>query len=389
MKKTLKVVYILSSTYDDDGYALRFKWGILPSNTLACLKSLTQAVGDSGELGEEVSVEVEIYDDTVQSIPVNRIVRSAKRQGAQLLVGMVGVQTNQIVRAGDIAMRFREHDVPVMIGGFHVSGMLAMFDEPSPDLQRLLDHGITLVRGEAEAPGALAGILRDALAGELKPVYNITEFPDLTTAALPQPDHEYLKHFKCSRDGRLLVEGGAAETLDDPPRHGVGEHARDVFVLEHAHAGGHVLEELDETAAVTHHGHRSEAGILLGSDEQLETRRGHLLDQHAVQAFGPRGHGVVVNPAIGVAYGGLVGEAQEYEPYVGLVDQPGRNPLDHNGIPELFRGGHGIVHRSGRPAEDGDVESGQKLAGFIETDLLGAHRVVSFRGYAQGAGREA
>ena len=46
-----------------------------------------------------------------------------------------------------------------------------MFDEPSRELQHLLDNGVTLVKGEAEVPGALAGILRDALHDRLQPVY--------------------------------------------------------------------------------------------------------------------------------------------------------------------------------------------------------------------------
>jgi hypothetical protein len=38
----------------------------------------------------------------------------------------------------------------VIIGGFHVSGMLAMFDNIGTDLQAALDMGITLFAGEAE-----------------------------------------------------------------------------------------------------------------------------------------------------------------------------------------------------------------------------------------------
>ena len=38
----------------------------------------------------------------------------------------------------------------MIIGGFHVSGMLGMFDKIGPDLQAALDMGITLFAGEAE-----------------------------------------------------------------------------------------------------------------------------------------------------------------------------------------------------------------------------------------------
>ena len=54
--KKLRVVYIRPSTYDDDGYVVRFWQGVLPSNTMACLRSLTDAVAASGTLGADVEV---------------------------------------------------------------------------------------------------------------------------------------------------------------------------------------------------------------------------------------------------------------------------------------------------------------------------------------------
>lgn len=207
-KRTLQVVYILCSTYDDEGYPLRFYRGILPSNTLNCLRSLTMDVAASGALGDGVDVEVSIYDDTVEAIPVRRIARKLRTRDAELLVGLVGVQSNQFIRATDLAAQFRALGVPVVVGGFHVSGMLAMFDDITPDLQRLLDMGVSLFQGEAEAPGALAGLLRDALARELQPVYRQTEFPVLTHSGAPEPDLDYLKHFKCSSMGTLDTSRG-------------------------------------------------------------------------------------------------------------------------------------------------------------------------------------
>jgi len=185
-KQRLHVVYIRPSTYDDDGYVLRFWRGVLPSNTLACLESLTRSVAESGALGPDTEVTVDSYDDTVQRIPIGRIARISRRPNTQVVVGFVGVQTNQFERATDLALQFRREGVQVMIGGFHVSGMLALFGTPTRDLQRLLDQGVSLVKGEAEAPGALEAILRDALNGEMKPIYDITDFPDLTNAPVPR-----------------------------------------------------------------------------------------------------------------------------------------------------------------------------------------------------------
>jgi hypothetical protein len=118
------------------------------------------------------------------------------------------VQTNHFARATDLALGFRAEGVPVMIGGFHISGMLAMFETPTPDLQHLLDHGVTLVKGEAEAAGALAGILRDAMNGGMKPVYDIGTPSNLDAAPLPVPDHNYLRRFKAKNMATLDTSRG-------------------------------------------------------------------------------------------------------------------------------------------------------------------------------------
>ena len=206
--KHLHIVYILPSRYDDDGHVFRFWRGILPSNTLACLKSLTNEVADKKALGDDVRITVESYDDTVQKIPYKKILKKAQEPGTQLLVGMVGVQSNQYPRGLDLAKQFRADGIPVMIGGFHVSGVLAMNGEPTRDLQEALDAGITLVRGEAEAPGVLEGILSDALHGRMKPIYDITETPDIHDAAVPQPDTEYLQHFVTKSMGTIDTSRG-------------------------------------------------------------------------------------------------------------------------------------------------------------------------------------
>jgi hypothetical protein len=42
MRKRLTLVLIKPSKYDDKGYVIRHFRGVLPSNTLACLYSLTE-----------------------------------------------------------------------------------------------------------------------------------------------------------------------------------------------------------------------------------------------------------------------------------------------------------------------------------------------------------
>lgn len=193
--RRVRAVFILPSHYDDDGYPLRYWRGLLPSNTLSCLRDLTKAVAGSGELGPGIALRVETYDEFVQDVSPKRLARRCRRDGEELIVGLVGVQSNMFPRASDVALAFREEGVPVLIGGFHVSGTLKLFDMITPELRRLLEAGVTLVQGEVETPGVWAGILREAIAGTLRPIYRISEPPDISMAPVPRPDEAYQRHF--------------------------------------------------------------------------------------------------------------------------------------------------------------------------------------------------
>ena len=50
--KTLRVVLIKPSKYDDEGYIIRFWEGVLPSNTLNVLHGLTEDVMPGGASGQ-------------------------------------------------------------------------------------------------------------------------------------------------------------------------------------------------------------------------------------------------------------------------------------------------------------------------------------------------
>ena len=74
--------------------------------------------------------------------------------------------------------------MPVVIGGFHVSGCLAMLPELPPDLREAMALGITLFAGEAE--GRFEELLQAAHAGTLAPLYNyMKDLPGLEGAATP------------------------------------------------------------------------------------------------------------------------------------------------------------------------------------------------------------
>jgi radical SAM superfamily enzyme YgiQ (UPF0313 family) len=176
------LVLLKPSHYDDDGYVIQFLRSAIPSNTLACLNGLALDCNRRRVLGDEVEIVVEAYDEANTLLPLKRIAK--KLRGRRGMVGLVGVQSNQFPRAMDIARPLREAGIPVVIGGFHVSGCLAMLPAMPPELQEAMDIGISLFAGEAE--GRLDDVLRDAWHGRLKPLYNhMADLPALESAPVP------------------------------------------------------------------------------------------------------------------------------------------------------------------------------------------------------------
>ena len=197
------VIYLIKpSKYDDQGYVIRHWRGVLPSNTLACLHGLTEDVRQRGVLGRRLRWRIELVDESVQRVDVSAIVRRSRRRSTRVIACLVGVQSNQFVRAGDLALALRAGGVAVLVGGFHVSGSLAMQPETPPELQRLLEAGVSLVAGEIE--GRWERVLADALAGTLQPVYNfLLEPPPLQHAPLPKISPRHLRRFVAPNFGML------------------------------------------------------------------------------------------------------------------------------------------------------------------------------------------
>lgn len=206
-RRRVRIVLIKPSKYDDEGYVIRHFRGVLPSNTLACLHGLTRDVAERRLLGDDIELEVEIYDDTVQAIPFKRILRSHRLPGRRTVVALVGVQTNQFPRAADLARRFRAGGLQVLIGGFHVSGMLALSAGITPEIQELIDLGVTVVKGEVEE--TWAELLRDAVEDRLRPVYDFLDRkPDIFSSAMPVIQRDYLKKFVASNFGTIDLSRG-------------------------------------------------------------------------------------------------------------------------------------------------------------------------------------
>jgi hypothetical protein len=175
---------IKPSHYDDDGYVIQWMRSSIPSNTLAILYGLALDSAHRHVLGGDVDIRLHAYDETNTRIKVERLVQLIRASAGGGMVALVGVQSNQYPRAMDLARQFRAKGVQVCIGGFHVSGCLAMLPNVPPDLQEALDLEIALFAGELE--GRMDTLLHDAFHKTLKPMYNyMKELPDLRGSPVP------------------------------------------------------------------------------------------------------------------------------------------------------------------------------------------------------------
>ena len=178
-------VMIKPTHYDDDGYPIQWLRSAIPSNTLACLNALAQDAARREVLGADVEMRLHTYDETNRRVKPQQIIRMIRRAGGRALIGLVGVQSNQFPRAVDLARPFLAAGLPVCIGGFHVSGCIAMLPELPDDIKAAQAMGISLFAGEAEE-FRLDEVLRDAFNGALKPLYNyMDDLPQL--AGEPPP----------------------------------------------------------------------------------------------------------------------------------------------------------------------------------------------------------
>jgi hypothetical protein len=183
--RRFQLVLIKPSHYDDDGYVIQWWRSSIPSNSLACVYTLAADAAARQVLGSETAIDITAIDETNTRVKANDIISLIRRHGGFGMVGLVGVQSNQFPRALDIARPLRAAGVPVVIGGFHVSGCLAMLPDMQADLKVALDMGCSLFAGEAEE-GRIDDVLRDAAAAALKPIYNhLNDLPALEAAPTP------------------------------------------------------------------------------------------------------------------------------------------------------------------------------------------------------------
>ncbi len=191
--RQLEITLIRATNYTDDGYPIQMKVGVIRSNTLTQMGTLARDLV-SYPFFTGLPLNVRLIDEAIQRVPVHEIIRRSTEPGVKNIVMIVGVQSNQFPRAQDIASWFLPHNIPVLIGGFHVSGMLAMVGLTA-DLRTAMCKGITLVAGEVEGE-RLPAIVEDVLKERAEPLYNfLNPTPDLSNIPTPRLTKEDLKGF--------------------------------------------------------------------------------------------------------------------------------------------------------------------------------------------------
>jgi radical SAM superfamily enzyme YgiQ (UPF0313 family) len=197
-RERFELVLIKPSHYDDEGYVIQWWRSSIPANTLATLNGLALDCAAREVLGPHVEIRIAVIDETNTRVQPERIAAQIRASGGRGLVGLVGVQTNQYPRALDLARALRKEGIAVCIGGFHVSGCLAMLPGMPPELQEAIDLGATLYAGESE--GRLDALLQDAYRGTLQPVYNLmNDLPALEGAPTPFLSLDVVKRTRGTR----------------------------------------------------------------------------------------------------------------------------------------------------------------------------------------------
>ena len=182
-KRRFRVVLIKPSHYDRDGYVIQWVRSTIPSNSLASVHGLISDCAREHALGPDVEIEIEAYDECNTIIDVDGVIERIKAAGSGF-VGLVGVQSNQFPRAVDLTRQFRGAGLPVVIGGFHVSGCISMLPELPEDILAAQSLGAVFYAGEGE--GRIGDLLKDIDSGTPKPVYNfLHDMPGMEAATLP------------------------------------------------------------------------------------------------------------------------------------------------------------------------------------------------------------
>ncbi len=182
----LRLLLIQPSHYDAEGYVIQWMRTFISSHVIMVINGILNDAVERGVLGSEVNFERRVIDEPTEL--VNHTKEIAWLRGAtRAAVLLTGVQTSQYPRAVDLSRPFIDAGVPVIMGGFHVSGVFALTPNWEHGLADARATGITLYAGELEE--GVDELLRDLWHGELKPLYNrLADSVALDSAPMPLLD---------------------------------------------------------------------------------------------------------------------------------------------------------------------------------------------------------
>ena len=175
----LRVVIIKPSKYGLSGKVERFRWGFMPNSTVPYIRSMTPKSFDG------VPIETYAIDEYVQTdLRYLELLRNPQKP---TILALVGVQSHQFQRSLDLAAFARANGVRhCVIGGPHPM---------TCDTSMLQNRGISFAIAEAEL--IWPQILRDAIDGELQPVYGSEQrwAEDLEAPVLIPPSKRDLRRY--------------------------------------------------------------------------------------------------------------------------------------------------------------------------------------------------
>ena len=134
-KRKFKVILIKPSHYDADGYVIQWWRSLVPSNSLASVYGLLAECAEREVLGPDVDIEIEAYDECNTIIDVKGAIAQDPRAPAPAS-SVWSACSRTSFRARSISPASSAPPaLPVVIGGFHVSGCISMLPELPADLQ--------------------------------------------------------------------------------------------------------------------------------------------------------------------------------------------------------------------------------------------------------------
>ena len=279
-------VMIKPTHYDDNGYPIQWLRSAIPSNTLACLNGLAEDARTRQILGEGIDIRLHTYDETNRRVRPDKIIRMVREEGGRVLIGLVGVQSNQFARAVDLARPFLAAGFPVCIGGFHVSGCTAMLPEMPQEMRDAQAMGISFFCGESE-DGRLDEVLRDAYAGALKPIYNfMDDLPSLEGEPAPMLPAQHVSRtsgslssidlgrgcpYQCSFCTIINVQGRksrfrSADDLEKIVRENYAQGIRRFFITDDNFARNRQWEPLFDRLIAIREGEKKNIGFTIQVD---------------------------------------------------------------------------------------------------------------------------